>query len=148
FRIGAGSWLDADRTLGIEAGFSLLESNATIFGGASDGTTILARPFLSALDNSSQSALIAFPGSSSWSIVVRAEPCTLSSPHRDFVEKFYDGPFRAEALLGYRYYRYDEGLNVQQLITPTAAPFVPGTQIATFDDFVTHNEFHGADLGL
>jgi hypothetical protein len=148
FRIGAGSWLDADRTLGVEAGFSLLESNATVFGAASDGTAILARPFFSALDNSSQSNLVAFPGSSSGSIVVRAESGTFSEAHVDFVEKFYDGRFRAESLLGYRYYRYDEGLNVQQLISPTAAPFVPGTQIATFDDFVTHNEFHGVDLGL
>jgi hypothetical protein len=147
-RLGAGTWIDAARTLGAEVGFSFLESQAQIFGATSDGSTILARPFVSALDLTPQSVLIAFPGSSAGSIVVRPESSNFYEVHFDFVEKIYDGRFRVEALLGYRFYRYDEGLNVQQAILPTAAPFVPGTQIATVDDFVTHNEFHGGDMGL
>ena len=58
------------------------------------------------------------------------------------------GAFRLDSLLGYRYYRYDEGLRIRQVINPTGANFVPGTQILSGDDFSTKNEVNGLDLGL
>jgi hypothetical protein len=50
--------------------------------------------------------------------------------------------------LGYRFYRYDEGLHIQELMTPTNPLFASGTQITSIDSFTTSNTFHGGDLGL
>ena len=37
-RVGAGYWLDSERTFGVDVGFSVLESQATIFSASSSGT--------------------------------------------------------------------------------------------------------------
>ena len=44
-RFDMGGWITADRFLGIDVGFSVLESRNALFYGASTGTPILARPF-------------------------------------------------------------------------------------------------------
>src|SRR5262249_44560472 len=36
----------------------------------------------------------------------------------------------------------------RQVIHPTGGTTVPGTQIVTIDDFGTHNQFNGGDIGL
>jgi hypothetical protein len=59
------------------------------------------------------------------------------------------GPWgRLEGLVGYRFYRYDEGLHVSQTILPENPNFAPGTTITSVDEFALHNVFHGVDLGL
>ncbi len=153
FRLGTGYWFDHERTLGIDAGFSVLESQSTIFGAPSDGTTILARPFYNAVTNAQDSVLIAFPGSSSGSVEVRATLGNLWDLHFDFTENVIDQHwFRLDSLVGYRYCRYDEGVHIGQNIVivnpPPGSSYAEGTQIATVDNFGTQNAFNGCDLGL
>jgi hypothetical protein len=149
FRLGAGFWFDDHHTIGVEAGFMMLGSEATLFSASSDGSTILARPYFDANTQAPQAVLVAFPGSSSGSIDIRAASGNLYETHIDLTENVIDtGWMRVNSLVGWRFYRYDEALRIRQNLAPTGAAFVPGTQILTLDDFSTHNTFNGCDLGF
>src|SRR5262249_29481963 len=94
-------------------------------------------------------ALIAFPGSSSGSVAARMRSGDFDEFHIDLTENVFDaGWVRFDSLLGYRVYRYDEGLRIRQTINPVGTGIIAGTQIALGDDFSTQNEFHGGDFGF
>jgi hypothetical protein len=64
-------------------------------------------------------------------------------------ENAYDCEWlRLYSLIGYRFYRYDEGVRINQTIAPTDPLFVPGTLLTTNDRFNTRNQFHGLDFGF
>jgi len=148
FKIDAGFWFPSNDQLGLEAGFSTLSSQSSIYALSSDGSTILARPFFDKTNAAQQAVLVAFPGVSAGRIDVQAQSGNFYESHIDLVERTIDsGTFRAESIIGYRFYRYDERLFIQQTVLP-GAPFATGTAISSFDDFKTRNEFHGLDLGL
>jgi hypothetical protein len=148
-RFGMGYWFTPERTLGIEAGAMWIDSKATIFSASSNGAPILARPFFDVSTLMQNSLLVAFPGSSTGSIDIRAASGNLYEAHIDLVENLADcGCFRLNSLFGYRFYRYDEGLHIQESMLPTNPLFAAGTQIVSIDSFTTSNTFHGGDFGL
>ncbi len=148
-RAGLGYWLDADRTYAVEAGGFLLASSGTSFAASSDGTRILARPFTDATTGQPASALIAFPGKSAGSVYVNESARAFYGGNVGLRENFVASSWcRLDALLGYRYLRFDERLQVEQSVVPTAGPFVAGTTIRSTDSFATRNVFNGVDLGL
>jgi hypothetical protein len=147
-RLGVGYWFQPERTCGIEAGMMLVESQSAIFQGNSTGTPILARPFFDASTNNLATVLIAFPGVSSGAISARASSGNFYEAHVDLTENVFDiGWARLDSLLGYRFFRYDEGVRIRQNIT-NSPQFVAGTQFLGSDDFATENTFHGGDFGL
>jgi hypothetical protein len=148
FHLGGGYWFNDDHCFGIEAGGMILESQATLFDAASNGDPILARPFQNATTGQAMSTLIAFPGSSSGTIDARAASGDFYEAHVDLRENVVAWSWlRLDSLLGYEFYRYDEGLSIAQ--TRTNIPRTrTGTVFASRDDFTTQNEFHGGDLGL
>lgn len=149
FRLSAGVPLSIERCWTLEAAFLFLGSRDTPFSAASDSSTILARPFVGADDDLYRAALVAFPGVSSGSIQARAASGTFYTGSLDLTEAFYDsGHVRLESMLGYRYYRYSDGLSIRSQSTLLAPEFTPGTQVTTTDDFSASNEFHGAQIGL
>jgi hypothetical protein len=150
FRVGAGYWLNADHTYAVEFGFMMIGSQATSFSADSNQFPILARPFANAETVVNASQLIAYPGNSTGSVAARASSDALYESHFDLSEKALDlGWFRLDALIGYRFYSYGEGLHIQQTLVPGAnQPFAPGTQAVSVDDFNTSNIFQGVDMGL
>jgi hypothetical protein len=148
-RLAAGYWFDDARTLGLEAGGMFLASRATGFAANSDGSTILARPFLDVTTGLPSSVLVAFPGNSAGAIEVNDRSGKFYEAHIDFAENVVDdGWIRIDALLGYRFYRFEDSLRINQAILPNAAVFVPGTQFLGTDQFSATNEFHGGDFGI
>lgn len=148
-RIDAGYWFTPERKLGVEGGFMIVESQATLFSASSAGTPILARPYFDVTTNSPQAVLVAFPGVSSGTIDSRVNSGNFYGANFDLVENFLDlGWMRLNSMIGYRFYRYDEGLRFRQNLTPTDPSFAAGTLIAAADDFTAQNEFHGGDLGF
>jgi Putative beta barrel porin-7 (BBP7) len=146
---GIGGWLDSERIWGWELSFSVLESQSTFFATSSSGTPILARPFTNAVTGVPASVVIAFPGSSSGSVAARDSSGNFYETHFDMTERICGNDrLRLDAIAGYRFFRYDEGLRVQQTTMPTGGAIVSGTQIAATDSFVSKNEFNGFDLGL
>jgi hypothetical protein len=144
-----GYWLDCHHDAGIEGGFFFLGSESTGFFASSDGSVILARPFLDVRTSTPSSSLIAFPGVSSGSIMISENSRQVWSGHIDLSETWCCGSWwRMESLLGYRYFRFDERLQIDQLVTPLTGPFVRGTTIRSTDFFSTGNIFNGVDLGI
>jgi hypothetical protein len=151
FRLGVDGWFDHDRTLGVEAAFFMLESQNTPFAASSTGTPILARPFEDATTGAQTSQLIAFPGAFSGSVAVSDRSGNLYGANIDFKEVISScHGCRIEALVGYRFLRYDDGLSVQQNVLATGGTTVvaAGTRIETLDRFTAENAFHGLDVGL
>jgi hypothetical protein len=149
FRLGGGYWFDSARIWGVEAGVMVLESQASLFSLASTGSPIVARPLFNVISRAPDAVLIAFPGNTTGDVAVRAASGNFYEAHIDLTENMCAcHGFRLDSMLGYRFYRYDEGLRIHQDINPQGAAFVPGTQISAQDDFNTRNEFHGADFGL
>jgi hypothetical protein len=148
-RFAAGYWL-LPRALGIEAGFMWAESEAASFTAASDGSTILARPFFDASNNgAARSALIGSPGTSSGNIAVSATSGNFYEGHVDAFGELLDlDNSQLTMLLGYRFFRYDDGLSIRHHILATGGNFVAGTTLDSNDSFTAQNEFHGVDFGL
>jgi hypothetical protein len=174
-RARAGLWFDEGKRLGLEVGYSMLESQSTLFSGYNNGNAILARPYTNAINvqanvgivtaneqrqqfdqplipflQTQEAVLVTFPNSASGGIDIRVTSGNFYEGHVNLTDNFFDdGTWRLDALAGYRMYRYDEGLRIRQISVATNNPnLTPGTQVFVGDDFSTQNEFHGVDLGL
>jgi hypothetical protein len=151
-RFDMGGWITADRFLGIDVGFSVLESRNALFYGASTGTPILARPFtdLASGTATATSQLVAFPGVSSGSIAAAAGAGNVYDLHVDLMQGFgCPGGLNVEPLLGYRVIRFSDRLAVNQsVVSAGAAGVVAGTTVATSDTFTSQDIFEGADFGI
>ena len=150
-RLEAGGWFDANRTIGVDVGFFMLESQNALFFATSQGNPILARPFTDATTGNPSSQLVAFPGLDTGSIVGSDRSNNLYSVNVDFLEVAFERPgFRLEGLFGYRFLRFDDALNINQnlVATGTIGAIVPGTQIQPNDSFSAQNEFNGGEFGL
>jgi hypothetical protein len=149
-RFGAGYWLGEDRRIGVEAGFFMLESQSSLFSASSTTTPIIGRPYTDATNFSQQAVLVAFPGLTTGAIGMQVTSGNFYEAHFDLAYKVLDGsgPFRVDALIGYRFFKFDESLRIQQNMAPTASIFLPGTTIQAADNFGVNNQFHGVDLGL
>lgn len=148
-RVRLGCQLCPECGVGLESGFRLVESLGDNFNAQSTGSPILARPFTNALDQQQQSLLVAFPNSATGAISARVSSGNFYDAWVDLSKTFVqEEGYRFDGLLGYRFFRYDDTLQVRQVVDPIDGSFVPGTRITTLDDFATQNEFHGVDLGL
>jgi hypothetical protein len=56
--------------------------------------------------------------------------------------------YRFDVIGGYRFFKLDEGLFINDTVFPTGGIFVPGTFIDTIDVFETENQFHGGEVGM
>jgi hypothetical protein len=148
FRLTTGYWFNAERTLGIEAGFMILEGQSTNYD-SGNNYAILARPFTNANNSVPTAQLVAFPGSSAGSVNANVSSHNFYETHIDLTEQAIDdGWYRLTSMFGYRYYRYDESIRIRQALTTTDPNFAAGTQAFTSDSFSTRNEFHGLDIGF
>jgi hypothetical protein len=151
-----GYWFDDARTCGIEAGFFMLGDRTTQFCAASDGSGILARPFVNATTGQQQSELISFPGLVAGQVIVRDTSSLLGAGAWGRENLFSNPcaiyPYRLDALIGYRYLRLADDLSISEdlvSINPANPNFVPlGTRLSINDRFATENNFNGLDLGL
>jgi hypothetical protein len=149
FRAAAGYWFGADRSIGIEAGYMVLGSQSSTFNASSANNPILGRPYVDATSFTNQAVLVAFPGTSTGSITIDSNSGHFYSGNFDFAAKLLDdGMFRVVGLAGYRFFRFDESLGIQQTINPTTAVVPAGTRIDTVDGFGTRNFFNGLDIGV
>ncbi len=149
--INTGFWLDENRRWGIEGNFFMLSTPATNFSAASNGETILARPFFNAVTNQNASELAAFPGLSNGSISANAVTTGLIGAGALFRANLCCScSFRIDWLGGYRYLNLNDRLNIDESITSTSTAnfIVPGTTLAVGDRFATRNIFNGFNTGL
>jgi hypothetical protein len=135
-------------TLGVEGYFLILNSQSHGFGLSSTGNPILARPFFNVQRNRPDAELIAFPGGLHGTVQAEASSSNLLGAGALARCTLLDHPhLRLDLLGGYRFLRFDEGLDVQEDLTLSIPGQTGTTAIGVQDSFVTHNEFHGGELG-
>lgn len=147
-RFTLGTWLDTDRTLGVEAAYFFLASRAegqSVSSSAAPGSPFLALPFFDAAALAESSTRIALPGgfagTATLSTTSRLEGWELNGVANLGASRFR----RLELLGGFRY------LNLQEeFLFRTNSPSIvlPGDIFRTRDAFDTGNHFYGGQVGL
>ena len=149
FRLQAGWWFGGGSQLGVEAGFLFVGRQSTSFFASSDQIPIIGRPYFDANAGSQQAVLVGFPGLTAGNVDVQTTSSAFYSGNIDITENALEFEnHRLIAMVGYRFYGFDESLNIRQNLTPTDPNVVAGTQIVTNDSFATRNTFHGLDMGF
>jgi len=140
-RLTLGGWLNRYQTIGLEASFFFLAQQTSTFAISSDGSTVLARPFINAITGVSDQVIIAQPGTSGSSTI-------------DYLSRIWGGElnsrwqikcgcgYHLDFLFGGRVLRFDEALNVNDSSTTA------GVTTNRFDSFGTHNTFYAGQIGL
>jgi hypothetical protein len=146
-----GYWFDPQETVGIESTSLFLQQAHTTFNsGGSTGTPILARPFTNAATGLNDADLIAFPGLVAGQVGAAATTKLFGTEVNFRRMLGINRNRRTDMILGYRFLRFDEGLEVASTSTSTATGgVVPvGTTFNIHDTFGTQNMFNGGNVGL
>jgi hypothetical protein len=144
-QIKAGYWFDPQHSWGIEGSFFGLQNVSTGFTAASNGSSVLARPFFNVATGLQDTVIIASPGSGQIAINETSRLWGAGFALRKEVCASCAG--RVSALVGYRYLHASDDLAIvtnQQGNGPAIGPFTAGVT----DRFGTANDFSGLDLGL
>ena len=161
-RVTAGMWLDNCNQVGIQGDYFALASVATNFSATSGGNPILSRPFFDTRPdlNSPNVEQVASPGSIAGTVAVNVPTqfqsagvnmlfnlCCCNNCYCDACLPGMNGPggYRLDFMLGYRFYRLGDGVNVTETLA-SLDPTLPGSFIVN-DSFTTQNQFHGVEFG-
>jgi hypothetical protein len=147
-RFTFGAWLNPQQTWGLEAGFWFLEGQRHRWAAGSDGSQIIARPFIDAQTGAQAAELVSFPGLLAGRATVTARSDPLYGADLLLRKSLCSGcDGRVDLLAGYRFLRLDESLQIQERLT-SLDPAALGANLIVTDHFATRNEFHGGELGM
>ena len=151
-----GFWLDDCHKIGLETDFFFLGTNSTSFvaggTGAAGGSTVVARPVVNANNGAEVSELVVSPGTLSGSIAVSA-PSRLWGIQENVLCNLYCcgnccSGLRIDLITGFCYLELDESVSiVENLAVKPSVPVIGGSTIGVFDQFSTHNDFYGGQVG-
>lgn len=147
-----GHWCDHFMDAELEANILYLGNPApnSDFHASSDGDPILGRPFFDVTNGIQGVQPVAFPGVV-WGDVDIETSSEFLSAGVVFRRPWRYGSWgRTDWLTGYRYVKFEDRLLVSEnlLTVDPAGAFPVGTQLESFDQFQTWNEFNGGELGL
>lgn len=156
-RLRFGYWYDDCRSYGFEGSFLALGQESSNFSAFSDGSTgSLGRPFFNSDPNvnAPDALIVGFDDPIDGDAYAGTIDVTTSSnvysghfAYRALLQQY--GSHRVDFTLGYRFFRLDEGLQINDNITVDGvAGGIVGTNFQIQDQFNTSNTFHGAELGL
>ncbi len=146
-RLTLGYWFDPCQSLGIENTFFFIGSDNQGYATSSSGSPILARPFFNTLTQAQDALLLAYPNTIVGSVNITSSRSIYSNELNLRRALYVDCWSRFDVLLGYRYFRLSEGLNIGTNTTSLDGEAV-GTTFAVNDAFNTRNNFNGGQLGV
>ena len=147
-RVVLGWWVD--QCCRLEGDFFILGQASENFNQTSTGNPILARPFFNLGTAAQDAVVVAYPNQVTGSINASETSSFLGAGvHATYNMLCWDNcnySCRVDALLGYRYLRLRDTLNINSnsMTLGTAAP----VSLAVSDSFATTNNFNGAELGM
>lgn len=171
-RVNFGYWLVDGEFLGVEAHYMALNDSRVTFGassifsdGVNAGDQLLFRPFFNTVTQTQDAAAIAFPSFPNFSfgglpatdanlngaIAIRSTSDVQSAGAliRNILWIDFTDNYRVDYLYGYRWFRLNDSLLINDFVTATAiggnTPFVTFT---SSDRFFANNQFHGGEFGL
>jgi len=145
FRLDIGTWLDAEECLGIGGRFWGLGEERTRFHADADTLPdqTIERPFIDAVTGP-ESFIVSdpfTPFAGSIDVVTTSEVLGADAYARMAWCRVCD--FRVDLIAGYQVTRINESLRID-----TDIPDSPLGPNRAFDQWVTHNEFHGGSIGF
>ena len=163
-RLTFGCWLVDGEFWGLEGHYFTLDEASTNFTASStfsDGIgpddIILARPFFNVLTNQQDAALVAFPDFDLLGTIVDLDGTvdvrTSSNVQsagallRKLLWVDFASNWRVDLLGGYRFFRLDDSVTIDDEFTTMGGLLAP-TTFASTDDFQAQNEFHGGEVGV
>jgi hypothetical protein len=148
-RFTVGQRFGAEQTFGLEANFFFLAHRGTNFRSGQDGSpgpTVLSRPFFDVQAMAEDAEVVAFPGEKAGNVSVSLTSQLLGAEANARVALFTGACCRLDLIGGYRYLQLDENLRIVESITSVPID-VGNTFLRVLDEFSTHNQFHGGQLG-
>ena len=150
--LSGGYWLDECQCWGLQATWWYAGDPADELDDtwASQGVPVYARPFFNVGSGLEDSQLVAYPNVVAGAVRV-ATGSDLRSAEALLSMNWLQGcRGRVDLLGGYRYFRFREGLLVEENLVSTdpGGLIQQGTTIDLFDRFDTSNSFHGGEIGL
>ena len=149
-RFTIGWWRCPCQKFGFEAEYFTAGSASAGFHASDQTNPILAQPFISAQTGAQDSSLVAYPGieTGTLNIALKNQFYMLGGLFRAALVR--EPKYRLDGLLGFRYARFTEDLNVNSQSTSISATgAVPvGTVTSISDFFGASNNFYGADFGF
>jgi hypothetical protein len=127
----------------------ILGENAQTYSNSSMGNPILARPFFDVSTGQQSAQLIAYPNFSNGSFNASSTENFQGAEvlWRRALVHSCDGRF--DVLVGYRFQRLTDGLEIADSVTGGTASAAPaGTTVNAYDTFHTRNDFNGGELGF
>jgi hypothetical protein len=147
-RVYFGYWLDDAQTLCVEGSAFFLERDSTHFKATSDGSQVLARPFINALVGSPASEVIAGPsqfGPRDGQFVGYSR-IELFGEEANFKTPLFTSECgRVELLIGARFLQMRDRVDLAATGHPLANP---STLLGLTDHIRVEDHFYGGNLGL
>ena len=145
-----GFWFNSHQTFGIYARGFQLGGEDINFHAASNGDTILARPFFNIETGLEDSLVVAYPGASRGTIDILTENEVTGFEVLLRSMLYYGECNRIDFVGGYHHTEISDSVQAEHLlISESTSGTVPiGTRIATADTFRAKNEFDGGSIGL
>jgi hypothetical protein len=165
-RARLGWWAVDGQFVGYQAEYFGLEDLETHFTASSTAAgPLLARPFFNSALGIEDASLLSGPGltidlgsgpftydvDGTISIATTSDIHSIALTRRHVLWTDFERNIRTDWLLGYRYFRLDEGINITDTVTlnnPSGGGLPPGTLVRRIDEFDTTNDFHGGEVGL
>jgi len=148
-RFNLGYWFGDQQKWAVDGGLFFLGTQKQQYNFASDGSTVIARPFqIANLPGVDDAEIVAAPGISSGSAMVRTESALwggdISARRR---LRGGCGSY-LDVMVGYRYIRLTESLSVTETAIGDPNSINSGVATMITDSFRTRNEFHGVNLAM
>lgn len=154
WRVSGGVWLGPAKRWGVDLDYFQLDDLQETFQSSSDGSLILARPYLDIVTGNEAAELIAFPGIATGAVSAEAITGWLAAGGRirwslccgttnPALGGWTDG-YRVDVTGGYRFARLVDQVDVRH----TSLDVSTSTTTFAEDLFVTGNEFHGGEVGI
>jgi hypothetical protein len=147
-RIDLGYWLDDEHALGVEVSAFFLERDSTHFKAVSDGSQVLARPFVDAVTGSQASEVIAGPsqfGLRNGGFVGYSRVELFGEEANVVMPLLVGDAARLELLAGLRFLQMRDRVD----LTATGHPLaIPSTLLGLTDHFRVEDDFYGGQVGL
>jgi len=149
-RFTAGYLLLPCEGLGVEANYLFLGTAASHYQADDTSVPILARPYYDLGLNAQDALLVSHPDFLNGSIAI--DSTTNFQGAEVLLRKTLCQGYcnRLDFLVGYRFARLNDGLDIQQFSewTRPYGDILAGTTKSLVDSFDTENQFHGGELGL
>jgi hypothetical protein len=156
-RFTAGMWFDPCRNWGVVGSYFFLATRTNDFALASDGNTVLARPFFNIngavggtpANPVADREIIARPGQAN-GMFSASSSNTLWGADLNARRNLWnscDCRARLDALAGFRYMHFDESITLNESFQGTAGANAGRSGVLT-DNFSVTNNFYGGQVGL